>query len=136
MTNMENSLATVRIASGVPMAVRADIVVCRCEKTRNLYGMRVEEKSPGHWSATWAFPLRQDRIDSEGYGSALIQGKFSFAEGFPGCPSCQASSFALCNVCHRVGCSAANAAYFTCPWCSNAGPLAGTITELQGGGDR
>jgi hypothetical protein len=114
---------------------RADIVLARCSRTSNTYGMRFEETQPQVWTVTWAFPVDAAAAAREGYGGGGLRGRLAIDAHFPGCPHCQDMTFVLCGQCDRVSCSAVGATYFNCPWCTNAGPISGHITSLKTVGD-
>lgn len=111
------------------------VVPARCGAHNRLFGVRMEEQGPGHWAATWAFPLREDVAKREGYEARAIEGSFGFAPGYPGCPSCEARSFYVCG-CGAVVCWNGVDQVVTCPSCGSTGELSGVATVIRGNGDR
>lgn len=116
---------------------RADVVVSRCARTNQHYGMRVEEQS-ALWVVTWAFPMSPSSAARQRQQGAAIEGGISCAGSFPGCPHCGAQGFVRCGGCEAITCSAnpAPGAEFRCAWCGNEGLIAEEpINSLQGRGD-
>jgi hypothetical protein len=111
------------------------IVMARCRQSRQPFGLRFEEKQPGHWLADWAFPLKETSARREGYDRSEIRGAFGFDTGFPGCPSCRAHSIFRCG-CGKVACWDGEQQVVTCPWCGNTARLEGTIDRLSMEHDR
>lgn len=111
------------------------IVLARCTSSRKPYGLRFEEKARGHWSATWAFAIKESSAVREGCGAAEIRGAFEIDQKFPGCPHCRAGSMFRCG-CGKVACHDGMASRVTCPWCSMSGDLDGSVDSLNAGADR
>lgn len=113
------------------------IVLARCSRDGQPYGMRVEEKSPGQWYIDWAFPIQDAVAGREGYGSNEIRGSFAIEQpGFPGCPHCGGPSFFKCG-CGKMTCWDGSSRSVTCRWCGGAGELSsGSIESMDSGGDR
>ena len=111
------------------------IVMARCSKTHQAYGMRFEEITPGNWLLDWAFAMKEDASRKEGYDQSTIAGGFGLDEEYPGCPHCGAGSLVKCG-CGKVGCWDQKSDTFTCPWCHSTGRIGGTIDSLSAGGDR
>jgi hypothetical protein len=114
---------------------RADIVLARCSKTTDSFGMRFQETPPGHWVLTWAFALSAGAAAREGYDNGAVAGTFAIRSDYPGCPHCGSMSFVLCFGCDKVGCQPVEASWFRCPWCGNQGQITGPITRLSTRGD-
>ena len=110
------------------------IVLSRCSRSRQPFGIRFEEKGRNCWIADWAFPLKETTARREGYDRGEIAGSFTFDPAFPGCPSCRASSFFKCGACGKVNCWA-NETVITCSWCGNRGGIEGQVDRLGAGGD-
>jgi hypothetical protein len=110
------------------------IVLARCRRSGQLYGLRFQEKSHGRWVADWAFPLKERTAKREGFERGEIRGDFVFEASYPGCPSCGAVSIFRCS-CGKVACWDTEVKRVTCPWCRQPGTLAGTVDRLAGGGD-
>ena len=43
------------------------IGIARCPKTDKVYGVRLEEKTSNRWTATWAFSIKEETAQREGY---------------------------------------------------------------------
>mgnify|MGYP006281052121 CR=1 FL=1 len=110
------------------------VVPARCGHHNRLFGLRMEEREPGNWDATWAFQLREDVAKREGYEARTLEGAFGFAPGYPGCPYCEAESMYVC-VCGAVVCWNAVDPVVTCPSCGSKGELGGAATSVRAKGD-
>jgi len=111
------------------------VVPARCAVKGQLLCLRVQEDSPGRWLATWAFKMQADKAKREGYASRTLEGAFSIAEGYPGCPYCESPSFYVCG-CGTVVCWNAVDQFVTCPECRSGGNLSGTATTIRAKSDR
>lgn len=110
------------------------VVPAYCSETKRLFGIRLEERSPGVWTADWAFPLSERRCSREGYSRQELRGEFSLAVEYPGCPHCEKETFALCG-CGRLSCCHAEAASHTCPSCGWHFQLEDPINRLTAEND-
>jgi hypothetical protein len=111
------------------------IVIGRCNRSKQGFGIRFERASASQWTATWAFPIRDAVAKREGYASSQISGAFAFDSGYPGCPHCQTRGIFKC-ACGKVACWDGESKTVTCPWCGVRGELSGQVTDLSAGGDR
>jgi hypothetical protein len=115
------------------MRVKANVILARCSNERETYGMRIEEKE-GDWIRTWAFPVRQEMAEREGFDKVEIHGSFLATEEYPGCPYCKGSGFFVCSGCGKISCYHGES-ITCCKWC---GRSAGTETrdklDVSGGG--
>lgn len=109
------------------------IVLGRCRRSRQLFGIRFEEKGRNRWMADWAFAMKAKAAEREGYERSEITGSFSFGAAFPGCPSCEAKSLVKCS-CGRVSCWGGERVV-NCPWCGNTGQIKGGVASLGASGD-
>jgi len=116
-------------------ALNVVIVLARCSRSKQLFGIRFEEKGRNQWLADWAFPIKEVMARREGYDRGEIRGTFQIAPTFPGCRSCGAVGFFSCG-CGKVGCWDGESGMATCPWCGSSGELSGEITELKADADR
>ena len=116
----------------VPTAV---IVTARCSRSREWWGIRMEQQGEGRWVATWSFALKERTAKREGYDRTQLSGEFLLAPEFPGCAHCKGERVVKC-ACGGVGCHNGEGTTFTCPWCEKKGKLEGTINSLAAGGDR
>ena len=96
--------------------MEAVILLQRCSRTKRTFANRVEERSPGKWYKTWAFPIRESRIRSEGYDRSAINGQLYTAEEYPGCPDCGSPSSVRCGNCMRLTCWHGEKEMH-CQWC-------------------
>lgn len=111
------------------------IVMGRCSRSRQSFGMRFERHGPSLWVATWAFAIQESAGQREGYDQAQISGSFGFDPAFPGCPHCHSHGFFRCG-CGKVACSPGETRTVTCPWCGATGELGGAVESLNAGTDR
>ncbi|GHT52163.1 hypothetical protein FACS1894106_0260 [Spirochaetia bacterium] len=95
--------------------MEANVILCKCSRNHT-FGMRVEKR--GHdWVRTWAFKIDEARAKHEGYDTVQINGSLDAAEGYPGCPYCGETGFALCH-CGKMNCSSGfDGNELTCNWC-------------------
>lgn len=96
---------------------RAQVVIAKCRNGKP-YGIRME-KNGKSWSMTWAFPTDEGRSGREGYSSTAMQGNFTPAAGYNGCPYCGAKYFLLCG-CGKISCYN-NEETVSCNWCGTQG---------------
>jgi hypothetical protein len=111
------------------------VVLGRCSRSRQSFGVRLEEKERGHWLADWAFRVAETLAKKEGYDRREITGVFDFDPAYPGCPSCRSPSLFVCH-CGKVFCWDGERRAVTCAWCGAALLYHGPIHRLSAGGDR
>lgn len=113
------------------------IVVARCIKTKEGFGIRFEEKSLGEWVADWAFPLKDNEAKREGYTYGQVKGTFGFDSSYPGCPYCKHPTFFQCGgSCRKIVCWDGISRTNTCPWCNVTATMGdGHITQMTRQGD-
>lgn len=97
--------------------MEAVILLQKCSCSKRTFANRVEERSPGKWYKTWAFPIKDSQASSEGYDNSVIRGQLFTAEEYPGCPYCGARSSVRCGTCKRLTCWQGEEA-MTCQWCN------------------
>ncbi|GHV31358.1 hypothetical protein FACS1894167_13620 [Synergistales bacterium] len=107
----------------------AVIALCKCKKSKKLYGVRFERTGANDWQYTWAFPIKEATAQREGYGGTTITGNIEPAPGYPGCPYCGSKYFVVCQ-CGKLNCNISTSNLFTCEWCG----LTGALTAGIGGG--
>lgn len=112
----------------------ATVVLARCCRTEEHFGVRFEERARGAWFATWAFGMKPAVASREHFDRSTISGSFNTDDDYPGCPSCGAPSFVRCGACGQMGCWRSPTRY-RCPWCSDEGTVEGYITELSSSDD-
>lgn len=111
------------------------IVMGRCSRNKDSFGIRFEEKLPGQWLADWAFPVKETLGRKEGYDKNEINGDIMLDNTYPGCPHCKDSSFVLCTTCDKVSCYDGTSSSVTCPWCDVRKGVGGSIQGLKAGQD-
>lgn len=111
------------------------IVLAKCRNSRQIFGIRIEEKSSSHWLADWAFPIQDKKAAKEGYGQSEVRGSFRLDPAYPGCPHCHAPGFFKCS-CGKVACWDGATRMVACPWCSSNVELSGTIDKIDTKHDR
>lgn len=118
------------------LLVHVVIVMSRCSRTREGFGIRFEEKGRGQWLADWAFPVKERLAKKEGYDRAEIKGSIRLDDEYPGCPYCKNTSVVYCPECGKVSCYDIRAGVSTCGWCGSRGQVGGGgVTNLTGGDD-
>ncbi|MCL2210472.1 MAG: hypothetical protein FWB95_00955 [Treponema sp.] len=123
--------------------LEATVVLGKCSKNRNCFGMRVEKRG-GAWVRTWAFPIEENVAKNEGFNANKVNVSGTDS-GYPGCPHCKDGGFALCS-CGKIGClgdkikkessnKEKNALSYTCPWCGQTGEIQiKESIDVSGGG--
>ncbi|MBM3143085.1 MAG: hypothetical protein FJ005_08645 [Chloroflexi bacterium] len=111
------------------------VVIARCSRNKQWWGIRFEEKLPGRWTADWAFVIKEAVARREGYDRGKITGVFVLDAAYPGCPHCGAMSVFKCR-CGKVACWDGERYTVTCPWCGATLKLSGQIESLSAGRDR
>jgi len=66
-----------------------NIGIAKCPKTGKFYGVRVEKRGKDDYTATWAFPIREDVAKREGFASTGFPKSIKYAAEYPGCPHCE-----------------------------------------------
>lgn len=97
------------------MIKKAQVLIFKCSKTRELFGVRIEERC-GEWYRTWAFKLNEMQIQKEHYETKIkIQSALPEDTDFNGCPYCGSHGVSLC-CCGGLSCYDGESTV-TCPWC-------------------
>jgi hypothetical protein len=110
------------------------IVMVRCARNSEPYGVRFEQTGQRRWNATWAFAVGEQSASREGYDRGEIAGQFGFGPEYPGCPHCGNSGVMKCH-CGNVSCyDGGNTA--KCGWCKKSARISGIIDSLGAGSDR
>ena len=100
--------------------LNAKIIIARCAKTKQAFGIRVEERE-NDWIRTWAFPIDEKKASKEGFDTNTISGTLQTDPEYPGCPFCGSEAFIVCS-CGKIGCNGdleykGVSAYYKCPFC-------------------
>lgn len=109
----------------------AQIILAKCNP-KQLYGIRVE-KQESQWLMTWAFPLNEQKANSEGFSKIMLSGNFEPDTKYPGCPYCGTKFFITCS-CGKISCYHEGDKIVTCHWCGNSGEAEQTETDNVAGG--
>ena len=75
---------------------QATVVMAKCRRSNQPYGIRMEKKRDGVWYCTWAFKLSERAAANEGYGGTLVSGRVDLDAEYPGCPYCGAMGWFSC----------------------------------------
>ena len=103
-------------------ANEAVIVLCKCGERHKTYGIRAEKRGRDNWAFTWAFPIKEDSANREGYDKSSVKGNISFDGEYPGCPYCGGYSWTVCS-CGHLSCTVVKNGVFTCEWCGAQGTI-------------
>ena len=68
--------------------MEANVILCRCGRCGNVYGIRVEKMSDGDWWRTWSFKISEKSARHEGFDRNRILGNMYETAEYPGCPYC------------------------------------------------
>ena len=118
------------------MATRNVVIVMgRCSRSKQSFGIRFQRREPSQWAGTWAFAIKDQAAKKEGYEKTRVEGEFLFDPTFPGCPHCSSHAFFVCE-CGKLACMQSESRRVTCPWCNRTADVTGTATRMDGGGDR
>ena len=113
-------------------------MLCKCHQTGKTFGIRVEKTSSGNWKQTWAFPIKENSAQREGYSSSQIIGNFEVPDDeYLGCPYCGSLGWVHCGDCGKLT-DSTGTTYFKCGWCGVEGEVCGLYdgSGIQGAGDR
>ena len=126
-----------RVPAGQLSSVEEEqgVVMARCSRSGQGFGIRFEEKGRGRWVADWAFDDTEAPVRRERYDRGEISGVFEFDAAYPGCPHCGAPSIFQC-VCGKVACWDGESHAVTCPWCGTSVELRDPIGSLSASADR
>jgi len=98
--------------------MEAAVIVAKCSKNGQTYGMRTQKMNDGDWWRTWAFSIDEKKAKKEGYDVTKVQGNMYHTEEYPGCPYCRTKSFVQCNKCGKLTCWNGETEMM-CAWCGN-----------------
>lgn len=113
--------------------MNANVVLCKCPRSKNLFGMRIEERD-NDWLRTWAFKITESKARHEGYEKTKSTGSMQPTPEYPGCPHCGALDIAQCS-CGKLFCWYGETNTAVCPWCGQSGEYHTVKTiEFEGSG--
>lgn len=113
---------------------QATVVMAKCKRTRQPFGIRMEQRLEGIWYCTWAFKLSEKVAANEGYNGTLVSGRVDFDAEYPGCPYCGSTGWFSCGSCHKLTCYSGET-QVTCSWCNiNSECNEAESFELEGDG--
>lgn len=98
--------------------MEAAVILAKCSKRKQMYGIRTQKMQDGDWWRTWTFPIDKQRAHKEGYDLMRVQGTLKYTTEYPGCPYCRTKSFVQCNRCKKITCLN-NETQLDCEWCGN-----------------
>lgn len=94
----------------------ATVVLTKCQKTGQTYGIRMEKRNDGIWYCTWAFKVNDQAAKNEKYASTSVSGIIKYDGEYPGCPYCGSHLWFECGACHQLNCYK-NEERVHCQWC-------------------
>lgn len=98
-------------------------VMCRCSKTKKLFGIRFDHITGDIWEYAWAFPLKEGADKREKLYRLSVKGRFVNGKNYNGCPYCGNKNFYQCGNCKNLVCWDGIIKPVTCPHCGNKGNL-------------
>ncbi len=96
--------------------MEANILLFKCSRSNQLYGVRVQKMKDGDWWRTWAFKIKSQYAKREGYDRTQVLGNLNSTEDYPGCPYCGTYGFVQCVQCKKLSCWNGETSLI-CPWC-------------------
>ena len=111
----------------------ASVILAKCASDK-LYGIRIEKRD-NDWVRTWAFKIKEEMAEKEGFDKVNFTGSFYTDEEYPGCPYCGAKKCFVCGSCGKVNCYDGSDKV-VCNWCGASGTAAGgdEKMDVSGGG--
>lgn len=97
------------------MKVNAQVLLARCKKSKQLYGIRIQQESGNKWAMTWAFPIDETRAKHEGFDRTKIDADCYPTPEYPGCPNCGSRNYFYCE-CGKLTCYK-DETTIKCAWC-------------------
>lgn len=83
---------------------KAFVTTAMCSRSKQLFGITVDELCRGQYTFVWSFKLNEKRAQNEGFDKHSVKGGISFENDFPGCPYCGAKNFVFCGKCGSISC--------------------------------
>lgn len=97
--------------------VIANVLLARCKKNKQLYGITIEKIDSTKWEMKYSYPIDENRAKSEGFDKTSISADCYAADCYPGCPYCGSLGFVKCGKCGKLTCWS-NETSLTCSWCN------------------
>lgn len=115
------------------MKKEASVILAKCASDK-LYGIRIEKRD-NDWVRTWAFKIKEEMAEKEGFDKINFTGSFYTNEEYPGCPYCGAKKCFVCGSCGKVSCYDGSDKV-VCNWCGASGTAASDDgkMDVSGGG--
>lgn len=115
------------------MKKTAIVITPICPLSHGVYGVRLELRG-NTWFRTWAFPMKPDTADREGFKSKTDLSNMGTDSTFQGCPYCKSKALIHCDGCGKIYCYKGEKKT-TCPSCGSTGEVyQGGWNAIQGGG--
>ena len=102
---------------------KANVILAKCCRSHQTYGIRVEQRADNVWYCTWAFPISDKNAKSEGYDNVVISGRVENDPEYPGCPYCGNRAWVNCDRCKKLTCWDGREGVIECEWCRNKGEI-------------
>lgn len=116
------------------MRKEASVILAKCVQNKKLYGIRIEKRD-NDWVRTWAFPIKEETAEKEGFDKINFTGSFYTDEEYPGCPYCGTKKCFVCGSCGKISCYDGSDKV-VCSWCGAGGTATNDDEKLDvsGGG--
>ena len=115
------------------MKKEASVILAKCASDK-LYGIRIEKRD-NDWVRTWAFKIKEEMAEKEGFDKVNFTVSFYTDEEYPGCPYCGAKKCFVCGSCGKVNCYDGSDKV-VCNWCGAGGTATSDDEKMDvsGGG--
>lgn len=97
----------------------AQVLLCRCSKNQQLFGITMEKRTADEWEMMYSYPIEEQRAKFEGFDKNTIKADIYLSPCFKGCPFCQNMSFFQCGICDKINCDDKNNVPVDCAWCKS-----------------
>ena len=108
--------------------MEANILLIKCNKSKQTAGVRIQKMEDGDWWRTWAFKINDSQAKREGFDKTNVLGNLYTTNEYPGCPYCGTSNFVQCGNCKKLNCWNGESA-MVCQWCGQRMTNITTATE-------
>ncbi|MBR1592032.1 MAG: hypothetical protein IJ666_03360 [Ruminococcus sp.] len=95
----------------------AQVLLCRCSKNKNLFGITIEKRNDDNWDMMYSYPIDEERAKSEGFDMTSIVADVYSTASYGGCPFCKQTNFVRCGGCGQISCHTTGNTTNTCGWC-------------------